>query len=255
MTLIAEKFVTTGMGWKVTNKNSSRNYRNHLRQFESFLDERGKTITDKTFAQTDIDDYIARMQAKGYKKNTIAVKTAAISSFVKWLHKEGLIAARLKIKSQPHELIAHKKVTQEMLGKIFGLFDAPENQNNLSKVRDGAMIALMLCGLKTEEIVALDIENIDFDVSELYTSRAAISFKTVHDRLRKYMLLKAASGITQQPTDPFFLNKYGKRITGRSLRRHLEKYIASSNSEKFSTRDLHWTWQCEQNLQPVKELY
>jgi len=269
MSLIVGEFVKTGIGWGRANVrpnvrpnvHSQKAYKNTLTNFESFLNQRGKTIDGSMVNQDDVDDYIAHIKAKGFKINTVAAKVAAISSYFNWSIKTKKLTAAPTIRSQPRELIAHKTVERESLEKVFNWLDSPENVNDLSKARDAAIIALMLCGLKTEQITSLNYEDIDLESSTVRTAKGALSCQKAYYRLKNYLFLKLAAGIVSLPSDPFFLNRSQTRISGRSLRRRLDGHIKSAKVSKFSTRDLHWTWehyvknnQNVKNKQVVKEL-
>lgn len=253
MNLTAEKFVTTQIGWGgVSNHHSQKNYRNHLKQLDSFLNERNKTATDGTVTSEDLNDYLSHMQLKGFKLNTISCKIAVVKSYFKWLLKSKKITTSPEIDYQPSQPVTRQKVTQETIEKIFNLLDSPKNQNNLYKVRDAAMIGLMLCGLKTEQVVSLSNKQVNFETLKIRDKKGIFSFKKFVNKLENYALLKSLANISQSPEDPFFLNKFQNKISTRSLRRHLETYIKSTNSSQFSTLDLRWTWKCEQNAINVK---
>ncbi|MHA2279955.1 MAG: tyrosine-type recombinase/integrase [Promethearchaeota archaeon] len=249
MTLVLEEFVTTGISWKKpVAENSRKNYRNHLLQFERFLDNRGKNVTDGTVDEKDIADYIEHMQKQGFQPNTLAVKVAAVNSYFKWLEHKGSIVHRPKIKSMSHQTGQHQKIDDKVLEQVFEAVDT----SGQSGARDVAMLSLIaFCGFKTEEVVALNISNIDLLNSRIKTAKGMhfIGYaNSVVDRLTHYQDLRNELKPDPNPEDPFFLNKYGQRISGRSLRRHLQRYLAAANVHKFSTRDMQHTFKERQSL-------
>lgn len=238
-TLLIEEFVTTGLGWKQKNcsaKNSQKNYRNHLKQFEIFLAKREKTI--HTVENEDIEQYIAELKRLGYQPNTIAVKVSSVSSYFKWMKHKGTITHIPFIKQQPHFFGVHKKVPDQALDAVFGSISG----DSLKETRDTAMISLIAyLGLKTEAVVALNMEDIDL-LQKTVKGKPA---KSVHRQLQKYIWAREKNGIPTDPDAPLFVNKHKNRISGRSLRRHLCKCFADVKSPVYSTRDLQHTYKCK----------
>jgi site-specific recombinase XerD len=235
---LAEEFVNSGMGWnrqkQTASVNSRKNYRNHLQQFGLFLEKRGKSV--EAVNDEDIDEYLADMKRRGYQLNTIAVKMAALSSYFKWLKHTGAITHCPTIKSQPHFPGIHKKVPDAVLSALFMKISG----DGFKEVRDTAMIALIaFCGFKTEQVVALNLGDIDAENDRI----KGMPMNGISGSITKYTLQRGSG----EPKEPLFVNKHAKRITARSLRRHLSKYLEDLNiSETYSTRDLQHTFRCKQ---------
>ncbi len=246
MTLTAEKFVTTGIGWTpISHAKSTQCYRQDLETFELFLNRRNKTGADENITNEDIDDYVAHLKnEKGYKSSTIYRKINVVSSYSKWLHKNRIIATPRNIKSQPRGSIVYKKIPQEVLDKIFQYSNSPANQNDLFKIRDAAMISLVMCGVKTGTIESLNVENVSFETAKISTPKKTVSFAPFYRQFQNYETLKKISGIIQQPYDPFFLNKFKERISSRSFRRRLTKLLKTLNLSEYVIGDLHFTAKC-----------
>jgi site-specific recombinase XerD len=250
--MMLEKFITSGISWKRPVAPISRkNYRNHLLQFEEFLNSREKKATDNTVNEQDIADYIEHMQKRGFQPNTVAVKVAAVNSYFKWLEHTGSITYRPKTRSMPHHIGQHQKISDEILQRVLQGIAT----NTLKGARDVAMLSLIAsCGFKTEEVVALNVGDVHLSKSMIATSKRTCYIGSVIDKLMQYQNLRPIGHVdepnvirsTINPDDPFFLNKHGKRISGRSLRRHLQTYLCSLDVQKFSTLDLQHTFKSKQ---------
>lgn len=269
MSLTAEQFVKTGFARAKPSPNSQKNYRVHIDQFEAFLKERNKTAQDGTVVDQDILDYIELIKPK-YQPNTVAAKVAAISSYFKWLKKEGALTHKPNVRSYPKVLPTHKEISRPELNVMIQNMTG----NELNKQRDLAMFSMILyCGFKTEEVVTINTENVDFKTAEIIRLRPAHQGMTVLSKkgfrgafsgMLAYARAKAQNGFcwknlatdrltytpdTGDKKEPFFLNKNCLRISGRSLRRRLLAYLEKSHS--YTMRDLSYTYL--QNLDRVIE--
>jgi len=240
---LVEEFVSSGMGWnrkkQSVSVNSRKSYKNHLKQFEVFLEKCGKTVAD--VKDEDIQAYIDDMVQRGFQPNTVAVKIAALSSYFKWMKHKGAITHHPEIKSQPHYPGIHKKIPDDVLDALFSKI----NGDSFKEIRDTAMISLIAFGgFKTEQVVALNVS----DVSWTDQTIKGEPMTGIADALNRYALKRQAAS----PDDPFFINKHQQRISARSLRRHLCKYLdALGLDETYSTRDLQHTYRCRQQVQAV----
>ena len=237
MTLTVEKFVKDGFGWTIPSPNSSKNYLNHIRQFERFLSQRGKRADDGSVSTEDIQDYIDHMKSK-FRQNSVATKMAAVSSYFKWLKKEGVITHYPTIKSQPRIPIQHKIIPHFAMDKLTKLKEAKAPR----KIRDAAMIALITrCGYRSESVVTINLGDVDCETRKIGWSPAPRAFPEIAN----YYNLRVAMGrelVTME--SPFFLNKHNKRISSRSMRRHIQKIISDTTGmDHFTMRDLQYTAQ------------
>lgn len=244
--LTIEEFVNTGFAWGGPKSvHSQKSYRNHITQFEKFLESRGKTATDGTVNEGDIVEYIAHLKAK-YAPNTVAVKVASVKSYFKWLKKSGKLVHSPTIKSQKSVIPVKVHVDDSYIDAIMHSL----NDNTAKSKRDLAMLSLIAhCGFKTEKVTAINNEDMDFDKKTI----AGHCFQESFDHVAAYAALKTSGDVEFKPTPeelsstkpiqvPFFLNKHGRRISARSFRRHLGFYRAKVGAPKFTTRDLRHTW-------------
>lgn len=240
MSLTVEQFVTTGFGWSKPAETSQKNYRNHISQFERFLQSRNKTAKDGTVGDEDITDYIDALKSK-YQPNTVAVKVAAIKSYFKWLRKTGSLTHCPYIRSQKSVKPEHKELDDAAVMSIIQNLRG----ESINKKRDLAMFSLIIfCGFKTEQVVAVNVEDIDFEECSIKVDNEKKNVKAaIHELLfyadaKEKMRATWTSQSTSDNKEPFFLNKNGHRITGRSLRRRIEDCMKG----QYQMRDLRNTY-------------
>lgn len=243
MSLTVEQFVTTGFGWGNAAPNSKKSYRRHVTQFEEFLQTHDKTAADGSVNEEDIARYLDHLKSK-YAPNTVAVKIASVKSYFKWLKKIGKLTHIPTIRSQKTVIPERVHVEDGHIKSIMGLLHGDSSKSQ----RDRAMLSLIAdCGFRTEEVVAINNEDIDFKEGTICgrNARQALSY------LVDYARTKISENLTwnAETVDPntvvkvpFFLNKHGQRISSRSFRRHLNHYREKLGLPVFSTRDLRHTW-------------
>lgn len=241
MPLTIEQFVATGFGWGTSSPNSQKSYRNHISRFEAFLKKRNKTAPDGTVTDQDILDYVEHLKSK-YRQNTIATRIAAIKSYFKWLGKQGLTHQPV-IRSQRHVKPEHKLMNNTDLKGVMTRMQG----DTLNKQRDLVMFSLIACcGFKTEEVVAINTEDVDFENVKITINKEKRSFCASLTEMEAYMIAKLQNAFFWDNSviedgnekEPFFLNKNHLRLGGRSLRRQLTKHMG----EEHNIRDLRHSY-------------
>lgn len=183
--------------------------------------------------------YVSYLHECDYAKTTIARRLACLRSFFRYCQREGLTttnpAQALRTprtgRKLPHLLSAEQLAT---------LLEAPP-ANESAGLRDRAILETMYsAGLRVAEVVGLDVENWDRDADvlrvlgkgrkERITPLGAYAVKA----LERWMeVRKPDPRITDG--NPLFLNKFGRRLTTRSIGRMLEKYLMLTGLDRHTT--------------------
>lgn len=177
----------------------------------------------------DVRGYLAMLTRHGYSKATVARKLATLRSFYKYLARTG------RIESSPVAVIRTPRQGRRLptclnVEQIEALLRAPDGGTWIG-ARDRALLETMYSGgLRIGELVALDIEDID-TISETIRVRGkgkkerlvplgpyALQALEAYGRLREQQFGPAQRG-------PLFVNKHGGRISARSVRRNLGRYL------------------------------
>jgi len=238
MDRFVQKFITYLKIEKNASANTILSYSKDFRFFSDFL--QGKDATAVT--QLDIRRFLADMRAKNISKRTMARRLSALRSFFKFLHREGYI------KSDPTASIATPKLDKKLpvflgIEKMERLLSSPDTAT-LAGSRDKALLeTLYSTGIRVSELVGLDIDDIDF-ISGVITvfgkgakERVVPIGGVALGAIRRYRDALRANG--EKKMDAVFLNKSGSRLTDRSVRRIIDRYIRKCKiQEKISCHSL-----------------
>jgi integrase/recombinase XerC len=176
--------------------------------------------------------YMSLLNEKQYSKSTIARKLATLRSFYKFLVK------RNKISSSPVMAIRTPKQEKKLprfleYEEVKKLLETPPLDHWLG-VRDRAMMeTLYSTGMRVSELVSLNMEDIDF-LGEVVHIRgkgkkeriAPISSSTLQ-MIQRYIEFrnKRAQSNSNFESKVLFVNKHGRRLSTRSVRRKMDKYL------------------------------
>ncbi len=211
-----EAFIT-----HLKNKNFSpltvRAYRTALEEFVQFCTTRRLT-NEQAFTPATIRTFLANVQLKNPKRNTVLRKIATLRSFVAYLLRQG------KLARNPFKLIASPK-REKLLPKFLSV---PETDRLLHTAeeaphfaaRNKALFELMYSsGLRRSEVTRLKIRDIDFFnglvkvLGKGNKERLVPVTQTALQALKDYLACRQ----NPQSGDALFLNKNGKPLTGDGL--------------------------------------
>jgi integrase/recombinase XerC len=183
---------------------------------------------------------LAHLETFGYSPATTARKIATLRSFYKWLLKCGLVQSNPMILIRTPKQIKRlpKAIGVEQIEKLLA---APDNKETLG-ARDRAILeTLYSTGVRVSELVGLNRTDMDFDGQTLHVrgkgkkerivplgshAMAAIRhYLTLLDPDPRFDLLRQQLMTT--PAVPLFVNKNSGRLSSRSVRRKLDKYLKS----------------------------
>ena len=176
--------------------------------------------------------FLAELRRKESAKRTVVRKLASIRSFFKFLFREKYIKANPadsiftpKLDKELPEFLDYKKtvklVTSPKLDTVMGL-------------RDRAIFEVLYStGIRVSELVGLNRDNVDLISGSIKVrgkgkkERIALLGKESQKALRNY--LREAD---PKDTKAVFMNKNGTRLTDRSVRRMMDKYVKECSIEQ-----------------------
>ena len=186
-----------------------------------------------------IRGYLGFLGEQSYSPATMARKIATLRSFYKWGQRLGYTT------TNPMTLIRTPRQTKRLpkaitIEQIERLLAAP-NENDVLGRRDRGMLeTLYSTGIRVSELVGLNHDDLDFENEAMHVRGKGRKERIVPlgshalSAIRRYIELmnndtKFApiwAARTSSPTPlPLFLNKHGKRLSSRSVRRKLDKYL------------------------------
>ncbi len=187
----------------------------------------------------DVRGFLTYIDGLGYSAATVARKIATLRSFYKWLLLRGHVRANpmLLIRTPKQAKRLPKAVPAEQIEKLLGI---PDNRDTLG-ARDRAILeTLYSTGVRVSELV--DLNRNDLDMAEqtmhvrgkgkkervvplgthaLHAIRHYLTLLEPDPRFRRLRELSERTAAV-----PVFVNKTGSRLSTRSVRRKLDKYLA-----------------------------
>jgi len=201
------------------------------------------TITN-TICDADADlirGFLGFLGEQSYSPATLARKIATLRSFYKW-------GNRLEYtNTNPMTLIRTPRQSKRLpkaitIEQIEQLLAAP-NDNDVLGRRDRAMLeTLYSTGIRVSELVGLNHDDLDFENEAMHVRGKGRKERIVPlgshalGAIRRYIELMAndtkfapiwAARDSGETPLSLFLNKHGSRLSSRSVRRKLDKYLRS----------------------------
>lgn len=220
-----------------------KSYREDLTALADYLTESRGDICPKPGAINPLElrGYVAALHEAGYAKTTIARRLASMRSFFRFGQREGWTttnpAKPLRNPRKPRNL-PHFLNTEE-LGR---LLQAPANSDPLG-LRDRAILETMYsAGLRVSEVVGLNLSDLDFAAGvvrvrgkgrrERLSPIGSYAIRALERWLpRRDLSPREVAGAES----PVFVNKFGCRLTTRSVARMLEKYLRLTGLDRRTT--------------------
>ena len=183
--------------------------------------------------QTDtVRAYLAFLNEKQYSKATIARKLATLRSFYKFLVK------RTQVSSNPVVAVRTPKQEKKLprfleYEEVKKLLETPPVTSWLG-ARDRAILeTLYSTGIRVSELVALNMDDIDFLGEVVHVrgkgkkERISPIGSSALQVIQHYMEFrnKRAQSNSNFDSKVLFVNKHGRRLSTRSVRRKMDKYL------------------------------
>jgi integrase/recombinase XerC len=209
-----------------------KSYREDLTALAEYLaDADGRTPSPGSITMAELRGFVSALHEAGYAKSSIARRLASVRSFLRFGQREGWSKANpakaLRNPRKSHKL-PHYLSTDDV-GKLLA---APQGEAAMA-IRDRAILeTLYSAGMRVSELVGLCDGDLDFS-----TGIVRIRGKGKRERLgslgsyatralRRWLAVRTLSPREKPGREaPVFTNKFGTRLTTRSVARMLEKYL------------------------------
>lgn len=200
----------------------------NIKGFFAFLSERGVKSLDKADRHL-LRDYMAYLVEQGLVKASIARKLSAIRSFYRYLVREEILPVNPVQETSSPKLdrrLPSFLTTQE----ITRLLETPDITTPLGR-RDRALLELLYAsGLRVSELVSLNLEQVNLDTCEIRVwgkgakERMVLMGEPAARALVDYLNEGRPELLGDKRSNALFLNRYGGRLTARSVQSILEEY-------------------------------
>ncbi len=231
---LIENFLSYLETQKGYSRNTIRAYKIDLCHFLSFLMEKGISEEDSVekISTYNIREYLSSIY-EAYETTSIVRKLSTIKSFFNFLEKRRII------NKNPVWHISFPKIKKYLppylsIDEIKRLLKSEDKgDKDWRSYRNRAILELLYsCGIRASELVTLDVEDIDLEDGFIKVKGKGDKERIVPmgryaiEIIKKYLsCLGAIKGKTE---GALFVNKDGKRLSDRSIRRIVKKYAIQS---------------------------
>ncbi|MFQ6069419.1 MAG: tyrosine recombinase XerC [Candidatus Aminicenantales bacterium] len=219
-----------------------KSYRTDLLQLHDFLAQRRVSL--KEIDNLIIRGFLARLNARGEKKSTVARKLAAVRSFLQFCMK------RKWINNNPARVVATPKQEKHVPSflsedEMAGFLDLPPSNKPLD-LRDRLLLEFLYAtGMRVSELVGINLEDISLEerlvrVRGKGKKERILPFgRKAREILGRYLRARPFINKGRIDEEALFLNYRGERLTARSVERIIDKYIElSALKRKISPHSL-----------------
>jgi integrase/recombinase XerC len=210
-----------------------KSYREDLEiLIEYFQDTLGRIPTPGELTPQDLRTYVAALHQAGYAKSSVARRLASLRSFFRFAQREGVCDSNpaKPLRNPRRERKLPHFLTTDEVGKLLLAPDVSDPMGN----RDRAIFeTLYSAGLRVSELVGINLDDLDLEDGlvrvrgkgkrERLAPLGSFAIKAIEQWMgNRVPAVKQRAG---DGGDPLFLNKFGQRLTTRSIGRMLEKYL------------------------------
>jgi integrase/recombinase XerC len=205
-----------------------RNYTTDLLDFFQFIKDRGSDSLREVDKHV-LRDYLSFLMEQGLVKASIARKLSAIRSFYRYLVREEILTAN------PVQEASSPKLDRRLpsfltIDEITRILEAPDLTTPQGQ-RDRAWLELLYAsGLRVSELTKLNLEQVNLDTREIRTwgkgakERMVLMGEPAARALAAYLNQTGPRLPDGKRSSALFLNRYGERLTERSIQSLLAKY-------------------------------
>jgi tyrosine recombinase XerC len=203
------------------------NYKIDLEEFFDFLG----SIKFNDVDYPALRRYLAQIRQKNLKPRTVARKLSCLRSFFKYMQREGIVdknPAVLLVTPKLDKPLPHFLTEEEAVR----LIESP-NTDKLAELRDRAIFeTLYSTGIRVSELVGMNVESVDGIGNVIRVMGKGRKERIVPIGEKAVDAIHRYCESRKIRTSALFLNKSGKRLTDRSVRNIINKYIQRESGKQ-----------------------
>lgn len=204
-----------------------RAYLYDLSRFQDFLIQlHGRMPAVDKITTDAIREYLNHLQLElGYKSTTLARTIASIRKFFEFCVMRG------EAESSPAAVIHNPKQPKKLpvyliQSELERLLTAPDREESSGRRDIAILTTLAFTGCRLSEIVGLNVDHLSLDQRTIRVmgkgskERMLPLNEVVFGAINEYLDVRGMNG-----SPALFLNKFGKRLSGRSIENIVRKYV------------------------------
>ena len=227
-------------------------YRNDLSQFTEYLtappseDQLAPLGSWSGLTSEHLGRYLSYMYGRQYAASTVARKTAALKSFCHYLTNFGVL------REDPSQTLASPRVdryvpraiSEQEVGRLLAEPRQAATSRRADALRDLAMIeTLYSSGMRVSELVALDIEDVDFQTNQVACPGKAGRRRQVPLRAQAIeaiddYLKNGRPNLADPDETALFVNHRGSRLTRQGFWLILKAYAEDAKIDNLTPHTL-----------------
>ncbi len=174
--------------------------------------------------------YLGKLREEGYERTTIARRMAAVRSLYRQLVRDGVLA------TNPATVLRNPRIKRKLpscltTDEVKSVLEAPSGAGVASR-RDRAILEVLYStGMRVSELVGLDLGALRLSEGFVQVKgkgakeRLSLLGKPAVEALSAYLMARCLVADAARGEAPVFVNRSGRRLTDRTVRRILGKYI------------------------------
>lgn len=226
-----------------------RNYNLDLNHFKKFLEQSNQlppsppvsteyppdieySLSFSLFSKEALRTYIAFLINENKSTRTIRRRLSSIRSFANYCIKQRLITANPATSIRGPRL--EKKLPTPLTYEQVEVFMSMPDLSKYTGLRDRCLLELFYSsGLRISEVVAMNTNDIDTQAHLIHVRGKGKKERIVPITSHALLWLQRYLQHKERPLfsgklEPVFLNRFGRRISARSIERHFQHYLQAS---------------------------
>lgn len=219
-----------------------KSYADDFASFFDYLEDRvGGVSSPEQVTIPVLRGYVSYLHECQYARTTIARRLAALRSFFRYTTREGITT------SNPAQALRTPRAGRKLphflsTEQVATLLEAPPAHDPMG-LRDRAILeTLYSAGLRVAELVGLDVGNWDRGANILRVfgkgkkERIAPIGSYASRALDRWLNVRSVDPMAPPDEhDALFLNRFGRRLTTRSIGRMLDKYLKETGLDSITS--------------------
>ena len=230
---LLEKYRAFLIGTKGRSENTVRVYLDDLSTFNRYLGAQGAEFArlDRRFLRGYLAWLATSARGKrgGYARVSVARKLVSLRAFYRFLQQQGIVKTNPVPKGSAFRVKTEKRLPDFLTeNEMNRLLESADPTSELG-IRDQAILEMLYSsGVRLSELAALDLDDVNLEAREAKVwgkgskERIVLLGGPAIQALHHY-LTESRPQLADAPTEALFLNRYGGRLSPRSIQKIVKK--------------------------------
>jgi len=210
-----------------------KSYTSDIKDFLKFLLSQKEDLKEVGYPK--VREYLGLLQKKERRKSTLARRVASLRSFFHFLYLKGYLRSfplsgmRGPKQGRKIPIYLEEEEVQRLLNAAKG--------EDFVRLRDRAILELLYAtGMRAAELVNLEVEDLDFGSETVKVQGKGSKERIIPVGSYAVKALTTYLSMRKEEVKPgvkaLFINRFGTRLSDRSLRKKMNQYLELANIQK-----------------------